>query len=208
MPSDESITHWIHQLQSGDHDAAQHLFDRYFERLIALARSRLPAAARRASDEEDVAVNALHSFFQGVRQQQFPQLNDRTSLWPLLARITACKAINQQKREASQKRGGGHVRGDSGFWTSADADESRRMIEVIGNEPTPAFATEMSEQCRNLMALLDDDSLRNIARLKLEGHSNAEIANHLGVVERTIERKLNRIRAIWMEHAQPDRTDD
>jgi DNA-directed RNA polymerase specialized sigma24 family protein len=54
-----------------------------------------------------------------------------------------------------------------------------------------------------LLGLLDDDSLRQIARLKLEGYTNEEIAERLGIVERTVERRLNRIRRQWMEALGP-----
>jgi DNA-directed RNA polymerase specialized sigma24 family protein len=47
--------------------------------------------------------------------------------------------------------------------------------------------------------MLEDDELRAIARLKLEGFTNPEIAERLGVVERTVERRLNRIRRQWSE---------
>jgi DNA-binding CsgD family transcriptional regulator len=43
--------------------------------------------------------------------------------------------------------------------------------------------------------------LRSIARWKMEGHTNAEIAVKLGRLERTVERKLRRIREIWEKAA-------
>jgi DNA-directed RNA polymerase specialized sigma24 family protein len=36
--------------------------------------------------------------------------------------------------------------------------------------------------------------------MKLEGYTNREIAELLGRVERTIERKLSRIRQAWLNH--------
>jgi DNA-directed RNA polymerase specialized sigma24 family protein len=33
--------------------------------------------------------------------------------------------------------------------------------------------------------------------MKLEGYTNAEIASHFGIVERSITRKLTRIRLEW-----------
>ena len=50
-----------------------------------------------------------------------------------------------------------------------------------------------------MMSQLDDE-LQTVARLKLEGHTNAEIAEKLDVVERTVERKLKRIRNRWSEN--------
>ena len=42
-----------------------------------------------------------------------------------------------------------------------------------------------------------DPVLRRVALLKLEGYTNPEIATELGITARTVERKLDRIRARW-----------
>src|SRR5262245_61640964 len=48
MPSDGSVTRWLGALQAGDPAAAQQLWERYFQRLVALARAGLQGAPRRA----------------------------------------------------------------------------------------------------------------------------------------------------------------
>jgi DNA-directed RNA polymerase specialized sigma24 family protein len=48
-----------------------------------------------------------------------------------------------------------------------------------------------------LLARLQDETLKAIAVYKMEGYSNKDIAEKLGCVERTVERKLARIRQIW-----------
>ena len=58
---------------------------------------------------------------------------------------------------------------------------------------------EMSEEFCRLFHLLPDESLRCIATLKLRNYTNAEIADQLDIVERTVERKLSTIRQIWEE---------
>jgi DNA-directed RNA polymerase specialized sigma24 family protein len=45
--------------------------------------------------------------------------------------------------------------------------------------------------------------LREIARLRLEDSSNSEIATRLQCSERTVERRLALIRAVWEENGQP-----
>ena len=50
---------------------------------------------------------------------------------------------------------------------------------------------------------LDDDHLRRVAILRLEGHSVDEIAVQLGRVPRTIKRWLRLIRQIWAQEGRP-----
>ena len=45
--------------------------------------------------------------------------------------------------------------------------------------------------------MLKDPGLRQIALWKLEGYTNPEIAAKLDCTVRTVERKLERIRAYW-----------
>ena len=47
------------------------------------------------------------------------------------------------------------------------------------------------------VVLLDDETLRVVAVMKLEGHSHAEIAGRLRCSVRTVERKLALIRERW-----------
>jgi hypothetical protein len=66
MASEGSVTHWLGQLQAGDPAAAQQMWQRYFPRLVELARQKLRVALRRAADEEDVALSAFDSFCRGA----------------------------------------------------------------------------------------------------------------------------------------------
>src|SRR5262249_3160974 len=103
--SSGSVTAWIDQHCAGDHDATQQLWQRYFQRLVELARKKLRGAPRGMADEEDVALSALDSFFRGAEQGRFPQLHDRDDLWYLLLVITERKAIDLVNHEKAQKRG-------------------------------------------------------------------------------------------------------
>jgi len=67
MSSGGSVSHWIVQLQAGDHRAAQKLWERYFQRLVGLARKKLRDTPRRSADEEDVALSAFGCFCRGAQ---------------------------------------------------------------------------------------------------------------------------------------------
>src|SRR5947199_4519184 len=91
MSSPGPITHWIGELKAGNRDAAQPLWEHYFQRLVALARRRLRDTPRGAADEEDVALSVLDSFVHGAHCGAFPDLTDSDDLWQLLVVKTARK---------------------------------------------------------------------------------------------------------------------
>ena len=197
MSAGKSITKCIAQLKiGGDDDAQRFIWDRYFLRLVELARRHLGESPRTSEDEEDVAICSLNSFFGRVEDAKFPLLRDRENLWPLLAKITSRKAINQRAKNLRQKRGGGQVRGESAFLYGEEA-EGPGLEEHIEDDLTPQYLAEMNEECQHLLELLPEPAMREIARKKLEGYTNAEIAEKLDVTERTVERKLNRVRHVW-----------
>jgi DNA-directed RNA polymerase specialized sigma24 family protein len=196
MPENGSISLWLPLLKDGDEAAIREIWRAYFERLVVLARAKLRAGPRRVADEEDAALSAFDSFCRGAARGRFPQLNNRDDLWRVLVMITARKVADQVQDEMRLKRGGGHVRGDSALIGPAD-DPHRGWAEVAGNEPTPEFAAQTAEEYRRLLGLLDEE-LRRIAVWKMEGLTNAEIADGLGCALPTVERRLRLIRKTWL----------
>jgi hypothetical protein len=195
MTSSGSVTHWIQLLQAGEDSAARPIWERYFCRLVGLARVKLRGAARRVADEEDVALSVFDSFCRGLEEGRFPNLQDRDNLWKVLVVLTARKALRLVQHERRQKRGGGKVLAEA----DVPAGEAERALldDVIGREPSPEFAAQVAEECNRLLDLLGDDRLRSIARWKMEGDTNAEVAVKIGCLERTVERKLRTIRDRW-----------
>lgn len=198
MAPDESVSHWLSLLQGGDAAAAQRLWERYFHRLVVLARVKLQGQPRRAADEEDVALSAFASFCRNAEQGRFPRLADRDDLWRLLVTLTERKAYNQLRGERRQKRGGGAVV-DEASLLGPDDSAPGGLDQFAGREPTPAFAAEVAEECRLLLGRLDDAELQAIAVWKMEGETVPEIAARLGCAPSTVERRLRLIRQIWEE---------
>jgi DNA-directed RNA polymerase specialized sigma24 family protein len=193
MFSKGSVTRWIDALRAGDQAAAQQLWERYFHRLVGLARTRLRGAPGGAADERDVALSALFSFCRGAQQGRFPQLADRECLWQLLAVITARKAAHLVRDETRQKRGGAAGR-------ESDND---CLDRVLSREPDPAFAAEMTEECRRLLRKLADAELEAVALRRMEGYTVEEIAAQRDCAPRTVKRMLQLIRTIWESEGLP-----
>jgi DNA-directed RNA polymerase specialized sigma24 family protein len=187
MSEDGSVTTWLRALSTGNDDVAQNLWERYFGRMVELARNKLRASVSRAADEEDVALSAFHSFCQAASEQRFPRLANRDDLWQILVMLTARKAIDQRKYALRKKRADTATRG---------LDDAA-LESIIGMDPDPAFAAAVADEFRHLLDRLEDEELRKIALRKLEGFTNDEIAVELNCTVRTIGRRLAMIRDIW-----------
>ncbi len=193
----DTVVAWVERLQEGDEAAATEIWEAYYRRLLGLARARMNQLPKRDVDEEDIVINAFDSFFRGVKQQRFIDLADRTSLWRILAMLTSRKVAREIERRMSQKRGQGKVRGESVFQPTDDNEAGRLGDVEWDSKQQPDFLAQMREEMDVLLARLEDDELRAIAMMKLEGSTNQEIADHLEVTERTVERKVKKIRDAW-----------
>jgi RNA polymerase sigma factor (sigma-70 family) len=197
MTSRGSVSAWIGQLKAGEDAALAKLHERYWPRLVSLARRKLLGTPRRAADEEDVAQEAFWDFYRSLQAGRIPRLSNRHDLMALLTHLVACRGANQIKREVGVlKRGAGRL------CDEAALDGARQG----GLRDAPAAGHSPLEQ-----ALLHDcyrryvdglsDNLREFAELYLAGCTHKEIAARLGCVERTVERKMALILRKWQEMA-------
>jgi DNA-directed RNA polymerase specialized sigma24 family protein len=191
-----SVSRWISDLKAGDSLALQPLWDRYYATLVERARAKLRAlgGSKAVNDEEDLALSAFESLYQGVREGRFPRLEDRDDLWRLLVHLTACKAVDQHRAENRQKRGGGRI---------INEDEGNALDQIIGTEPSPEFAAMVAEEYRRRLDELGDEILKRIAELKLACYSNDEIRQQLDCSLRTVTLRLELIRKIWQKSQAP-----
>src|SRR5271155_2547013 len=133
-----------------------------------------------------------------LRQQRGEfDLAGRDELWKLLVTITLRKARNAAKAQRAEKRdvfreqtlSGGDGK-DSAGWVL------EHQIEFA--DPSPLEAVVLNEALERRLQALADPELRKIALWRLDGHLNREIAGRLDCTERSVERKLARIRSLWM----------
>ncbi len=192
---DGDVTVWLEQLADGNSEPATRIYEHYFERIANLARRRMSPAYRRVTDEEDVAQSVMQSLFEGISRGRYPELSSRENLWRLLVVMTARKAINVVEKQRAMKRGGGRVRGESILQTPDQI--AAGLDQFQGSDTTPDFLMELAEESNKQLARLPEPIMRQIARLKMEGYTNAEIAEQLNTTTRTIERKLQKIREVW-----------
>jgi DNA-directed RNA polymerase specialized sigma24 family protein len=190
----DSVALLLHRLKEGDSQAPDGIWSKYFTNLVEHARNRLRSLPNRVTDEEDVALSALNSFFEGAKRQRFPELKSRDDLWKLLLVITARKATAARRKAHAAKRPDAHFVNTSQGRDEEDADW---LQQAIGAEPTPEAIVMFSDELQRLLQLLPNDEVRQIASWKLEGLTNLEIAVKLNTYEEKVRRKLEVIRSLW-----------
>ena len=200
MSAQGSVTRLIIDLRSDEPAvrelAARLVWGRYLKELLVLARDHLSARIRSREDEEDVLQSMYKSFCIRQRRGDF-DLANRDELWNLLVRITLRKARNTANRHLQGRR---DVRREdpeaAADCSGADLPETI-LDQIDADGPTPAEAALLNEALERRFQMLNDPTLRQIAQWKLEGYTNPEIAERLACTLRTVERKLERIRAYW-----------
>ena len=177
--------------------AARQIWERYFRDLLTLARNNLDKRIRVRTSEEDVAQSMFKSFCMRQQRGEF-DLAGRDELWKLLVTITLRKARNAATAQRREKR---DVRRERNAAASEDTDSSLWALEQMeAADPSPAVAVVLNEALERRLKSLADPELQEIALARLEGYTNAEIAVRRDCTERSIERRLARIRSLWASH--------
>lgn len=189
MASKKNVSHWIDLVKVGDTLAANRIWQHYFDRLVRAVRARLYGQNRAISDEEDIVLSVFESFYQAAEKGRFPDLSDRDDLWQLLMRMAARKVVDKRRHDQRQRRGG-----DAKLVSLDHDDGCGNVFEAIGDEPSPEMVLMMQESVEQFFSHLGVGQLRELAGAKLEGYSNAELAQRFECSERTIERRLHLIR--------------
>jgi len=201
MVHDGSVTRLIQLLRSGDATerdlAARLIWRRYFRDLLELARNNLNKRIRRREDEEDVLQSMYKSFCLRQQRGEF-DLAGRDALWKLLVTITLRKARNAAKKQARDKR---DIAREQTIADRGDAESAHWALEQMdASEPSPAEAALLNEALEGRLAVLEDPELRQIALWRLEGYTNREISEKLDCTERSVERRMERIRSKWASY--------
>lgn len=174
----DSIYRLIEDLKRGDEQAALALWERYLPRLRAVANRTLSAVPRTAADQSDALQDAQLSFWKKAAAGNLPDDLNQNSLWGLLRVIVFRKALRQVRK--------GRVE------VPEAAIPEFRIDDIFAQVSSADFDLH----CEELLLKLDD-SLRQIALLKLVNHKNKEIARLIGRSEKTVQRKLDLIRVLW-----------
>ena len=128
--------------------------------------------------------SVFRTFLRRVEGGQF-ELDSGSDLWRLLCAITLTKVRQKGRYHQRQERDLGrevHLDGAPQGWTA-----------MPGDFEDPADMAEFADFFAQIVSNLDDEE-RTVLLLRLQGHSNAEMAEEMKVSGRTVRRIQVRLR--------------
>ena len=180
------MSDWVTQLLANEPGIEREVLEQYTQRLLALARQRLPDKVRARVDPEDVVQSVYRSFFRRLRRGDF-RFDESSDVWRLLSVMTFRKARRQARFHQQGRR---DVRRELQIGAMASTDS--RIGELAATTVTPEDTAILFDCLEQLLARVPDN-YRTIAVLRLEGNSIAQIAQQIGRSERTVLRALGRL---------------
>jgi len=172
------ITGMVERWRQGDPVAADELFRHYAEKLVRIAEQHLARKLAPRLDGADVVQSVFRTFFRRCADGQF-HIDGSGQLWRLLVKITLLKARAKGRFHTAAQRD-----------INAESADAAWLGEVVAAEPGPADGAALVDLIETLVRDLPD-TYRDILNQRLEGYGITEIAAHLNLSRRTIQRALN-----------------
>ncbi len=178
----------IRGLRGGDAGVLSEFFRRYGPALERVAAKAIEPGMRRRFGPESIAQSVCRTFMRRAKDGAF-ELTDGDRLWQLLCAIALTKVREKARFHLRHKRGVDRE-------VSLDAGDSGQLSPDQG--PSPEEAAIFADSFEHLLASLTDEE-RRVVELRLEDHTQDEIARELACSERTVRRMLKRIEARLIE---------
>jgi len=173
--------------RADDQEAARQIVDRYIDRLLALARRRISQRLASRVDAEDIVQSVFRTFFVRLKDGRFT-FHEEDDLCKLLVRITLHKTLRQVAFHKAAKRDPNQE--------AAQGDHCHeRLLSVLDREPSAEDAVAFEDELQNFRRLLNPQE-QQIIEMRLQGCTNDEIAQALGIYDRKIRRVIERVREV------------
>ena len=173
--SNKTTQRWVNAFKQSDDTAIGEFWKEHEIRLKRIAARYISVPVKQRFDEQDIAQSAFRSFARQMHEQDF-EFDNRNDVANLLFAIAANKAKEKARYHLRQKRGI-----DQEVYISHLANLDRA-------EPTPDEQVAFNEIFELIGAFAEDE--QKIIQLRMEGHSQQDIAVQLRCSERTVRRKL------------------
>ena len=195
MSKQNSVSLWITELKNGDEEAAGKIWATYFDDIARFADQKL-GRFRKMRDGEDVALSAFNQMIQRAQTGQLEDVGNRNELRRALIQKAHDKAVEYIRFELRKKRGGGETRGESVFALMANDGAAGNIADHVAENPEELLS-HVEREFEELLDLLNDKSLKEVALLRIQGYSTQEIGDQIGLSAQSIRRKLAIIEKHW-----------
>jgi RNA polymerase sigma-70 factor, ECF subfamily len=185
--SQEDWERLIDGLKRGDERILREFHAKYGPLLHGIADSRLAPGMRSRFDADDVVQSTFRTFFRRARIGCF-QFEDNQRLWNLMCAITLTKLREKARFHSRQSRS---VRREQSVEGPGESAAARRS-EIASSQPAPDDTVAFADAFETMLSSLDETE-QKLVDLKLQDLANDEVAEALGVSERTVRRMLNRL---------------
>ena len=202
--SENSITRILSNTQAVDEAGAEAIWKEFLPRLLRVIETKLHGMPKRYVDQDDIAQNAMHSLFKGLQGQRFSDVSNCDELWRLLVTITVRKISAQRRRSLAAKRGGGKVRGESVFVNDANA---YGINQILDTNSMSESAEKILQTYQEMLPRITDEASVQTLLLRMEGYSNAEIADRLKCSISRVEQRMAKIRRNWMSEIEAENSE-
>jgi RNA polymerase sigma factor (sigma-70 family) len=179
MPETELTSTFFVRLSEGTTSAAELVDERFRQKLCSLVENELHQRFAARLDPEDVVQPAMRSFFRGIDRKGW-RVESEEALWGLLAAITRTKIKKTVEQQTAEKR-------------EPDREVDGDWLCIPSPAPSAEDVVLVADMIEHVVADLRPPD-PEIFRLRLEGHSIAQIAQMTGVPRSRVRITLNRIR--------------
>lgn len=183
--STELVQRWL----SGDESAATELYERYCQHLRRIISRHVAAKFQRHIDPDDIMQTAFRSYFRRTQRGEF-RFDSDAGVWTLLVKIALTKVRLRVRRFSAGKR-------DVSYEIHDDhaAGTDHYLIDRISRQPGYMESIVFQRLLEDVLEMLPDE-LRQVLRMRVEGYTQEEIAEEMGISDRTVRRYVCDIRDI------------
>lgn len=188
-PNLPPVTLMLQAAADGNRDALDHVFATLYPDLKRVARAALQRQGRADSLQTTVLV---HESFLRLLNNQGLRLQDRRHFFAYAAKTMRNLIIDSAREQLTESRGAGAVH------VTLEGDEALQVADVASSDEL----IRVDEVLRELERL--DRDLSELVEMRyFGGYTESEVAELLGVNERTVRRRWDKARA-WLYIALGD----
>jgi RNA polymerase sigma factor (sigma-70 family) len=182
--SKQEFQQLLEGVREGDDDAARALVERYGPHVLRVVRRKLDKRLRSKFDSADFLQAVWASFF-AIPDQKFT-FNESGALVAFLVTLARNKVVEAVRQRLQTQKHDVHRE------ESLDAPGPHEEAHLPGREPTPSAIAIAREEWQRVLQK-QPAHYQCILHSRREGQSPRQIAEELGVSERTVRRVIRKL---------------